>query len=427
VHATATQVYFLVRSLLKSHLFSLSLTDTHCRAIESENVVVASSFESSLEICSTREDVEGVYLIGGAALFKKAMSMKQCETIYLTQVEKEFDCDVHMDPIQRSQYALLEQSEKIIENDIAYSFSTYQRIPYIPIAEREDPTHEEWQYLDLIHSIITSGDEKGDRTGTGTLAKFGCQMRFSLRNDIFPLLTTKRVFWRGVAEELLWFVAGSTNAELLSAKGVRIWDANGSREFLDQRGLSHREVGDLGPVYGFQWRHFGAEYKTMHDDYTGKGVDQLAKCIEQIKNNPTDRRIVLTAWNPADLTVMALPPCHMFCQFYVANGELSCQMYQRSCDMGLGVPFNIASYALLTRMIAQVCGLKPGEFIHTLGDAHVYRNHVGPLLEQLNRQPRAFPKLNISGDATDIDSFRFEHFQIVDYKPWATIKMQMAV
>lgn len=200
---------------------------------------------------------------------------------------------------------------------------------------------------------------------------------------LYCYLNPLQVFWRGVCEELLWFVSGSTNANLLAAKDIHIWDGNGSREFLDSRGLSHHEEGDLGPVYGFQWRHFGAVYEGMNADYTGKGIDQLKRCIQSIVSNPEDRRIILTAWNPSDVDKMALPPCHMFCQFYVANNELSCQMYQRSADMGLGVPFNIASYALLTRMVAQVCGLKCGDFVHTIGDAHVYLNHIDGLREQL--------------------------------------------
>eukprot|EP00127_Corallochytrium_limacisporum_P004787 Clim_evm2s177 gene=Clim_evmTU2s177 len=293
--------------------------------------------------------------------------------------------------------------------------------------ETQKPNLEERQYLELVEKIINEGSRKGDRTGTGTLSIFGAQMRFSLRDDIFPLLTTKRVFWRGVAEELLWFVSGDTNAKTLSDKNVKIWDANGSREFLDNRGLTDREEGDLGPVYGFQWRHFGAEYTTMHDDYTGKGVDQLAEVIQTLQENPNCRRMIISAWNPADLPKMALPPCHMMCQFYVADGELSCQLYQRSCDMGLGVPFNIASYALLTRMVAQVCDLKPGDFVHTLGDAHVYINHVEALKEQLKREPRPFPKLRINPSVTDIDGFRMEHFELIDYNPMGRIKMDMAV
>lgn len=287
--------------------------------------------------------------------------------------------------------------------------------------------HDEMQYLELIQHIIDHGSKKEDRTGTGTLSIFGAQMRFSLRNNVFPLLTTKRVFWRGVAEELFWFVSGCTNANELSKKGIHIWDANGSREFLDKQGLHHREVGDLGPVYGFQWRHFGATYDNMHTNYDGQGVDQLADVIHKIKNNPDDRRIIMSAWNPVDLPNMALPPCHSFVQFYVCNGELSCQLYQRSGDMGLGVPFNIASYSLLTYMIAHVCGLKPGDFVHTLGDAHVYLNHIEALKKQLQREPRPFPTLEIAHDVPDIDSFSLDKFKITGYDPHPTIKMQMAV
>lgn len=287
--------------------------------------------------------------------------------------------------------------------------------------------HDELQYLKLIQNILDNGTRKEDRTGTGTISIFGAQMRFSLRNNNFPLLTTKRVFWRGVAEELLWFVRGCTNAKELSNKGVHIWDANGSRDFLDKQGLQHREEGDLGPVYGFQWRHFGAKYINMHTNYEGQGVDQLACVIDKIKNNPDDRRIIMSAWNPVDLPSMALPPCHSFVQFYVVNGELSCQLYQRSGDVGLGVPFNIASYSLLTFMIAHVCGLKPGDFVHTLGDAHVYLNHIEALKLQLKREPLPFPTLTIKRDVPDIDSFKFEDFEIIGYKPHPTIKMKMAV
>lgn len=222
---------------------------------------------------------------------------------------------------------------------------------------QEEKKHDEDQYLDLIRHIIAKGVKRGDRTGVGTLSVFGSQMRFDLRES-FPLLTTKRVFWRAVAEELLWFIRGSTNAKDLQDKNIHIWDGNSTREFLDGMGFTDREVGDLGPVYGFQWRHFGAEYKTCHDDYSGQGIDQLQEVIDTIKTRPHDRRIIMSAWNAIDIPKMALPPCHCLVQFYVANGELSCQLYQRSADMGLGIPFNIASYALLTYMIAHICGLK---------------------------------------------------------------------
>jgi len=287
--------------------------------------------------------------------------------------------------------------------------------------------HEEKQYLDLVRRIIDQGNQRGDRTGTGTRSLFGAQMRFSLRDGTFPLLTTKRVFYRGIAEELFWFIRGSTDARQLQEKNVRIWDGNSSRQFLDSIGLTDREEGDLGPVYGFQWRHFGAEYTNMHADYTGQGVDQLANVINMIKNRPTDRRILMCAWNPSDLDKMALPPCHCLVQFYVANDELSCQLYQRSADMGLGVPFNIASYALLTVMIAHVTGLKAGDFVHTLGDAHVYNNHVTALQTQLEREPRPFPKININRKVENIEDFNIDDFEISGYDPHPKIAMDMAV
>jgi len=302
--------------------------------------------------------------------------------------------------------------------------------PNMPKSEEAEKSpverHEEYQYLEAIQKILRDGTLKSNRTGIDTKAIFGMQQRYSLDNT-FPLLTTKRVFWRGILEELLWFIRGSTNAKELSDKNVHIWDANGSREFLDSRGLQHLQEGDLGPVYGFQWRHFGAEYTTMNDDYTEKGVDQLKGVIEKIRNNPNDRTIIMCAWNPKDVPRMALPPCHCLVQFFVADGKLSCQLYQRSADMGLGVPFNIASYALLTCMIAHVTNLKPGEFVHTLGDAHVYVNHIEPLKEQLTREPRPFPKLIIKRQVENIEDFRVEDFEIEGYEPHKKIKMDMAV
>ena len=293
------------------------------------------------------------------------------------------------------------------------------------MAEAAAP-HQEQQYLDLLRELITTGDERVDRTGVGTFGKFGKQLRFDLRTE-FPLLTTKKVFWRGVVEELRWFISGSTNAKILQDKQIRIWDGNSSREFLDRLGLTDREEGDLGPVYGFQWRHFGAKYTNTHADYTGMGVDQLAKIIHTIKTNPTDRRIILSAWNPADLHLMALPPCHMFAQFYVNRGELSCQVYLRSCDMGLGAPFNIASYALLTVMMAHVTKLAPGDVTFVMGDCHVYKTHVEALKGQIERSPNALPKLRIVREVTSIDEFTFDDFELTGYEPHPPIKMEMAV
>lgn len=299
--------------------------------------------------------------------------------------------------------------------------------------EPETVNTEELQYLDLCKRIIEEGEFRPDRTGTGTYSIFAPpQLRFNLRDNAFPLLTTKRVFTKGIILELLWFIAGCTDGKKLSEQGVKIWEGNGSREYLDSIGLTDRREGDLGPIYGFQWRHFGARYKTCDDDYTGQGVDQLQNVIDKLKTNPYDRRIIMSAWNPADFALMALPPCHIFSQFYVnfpKNGkpQLSCLLYQRSCDMGLGVPFNIASYALLTIMIAHICDMEPGEFIHTLGDAHVYKDHVDALKEQISRTPRAFPKLFIKRKVESIDDFKYDDFEIVDYHPHPKIQMKMSV
>ncbi|CAL4993365.1 unnamed protein product [Urochloa decumbens] len=534
-----------------------------------ENVVICGSMKSALEMLASTPyclSIERVFVIGGGQVLREFLNGPACEAIHLTDVQSTIECDTFIPPIDFSVFQPWYSSFPVVESNIRHSFVTIVRVRQ-SLAKTHDSNgkestevdskndkfetenfsflpkmifdrHEEYHDLNLVEDIIRSGAQKNDRTGTGTLSKFGCQMRFNLRKS-FPLLTTKRVFWRGVVEELLWFISGSTNAKVLQERvtelhishsltwyqssrlfwilpppapvftgelpspagdgvfsspplpfapflfpppppipcsgprlrpllwppppppsrsgrrrapycssaavlfqlapplsssslgrhrsrsdagsafwlvhrvahfsfpnGVHIWDGNASREYLDSVGLAHREEGDLGPVYGFQWRHFGAQYTDMHADYTGKGFDQLMDVIDKIKNNPDDRRIILSAWNPSDLKTMALPPCHMFAQFYVENGELSCQMYQRSADMGLGVPFNIASYSLLTYMIAQVCDLSPGDFVHT---------------------PKPFPILKINPSKKDIDSFKASDFKLVGYDPHQKIEMKMAV
>lgn len=396
-----------------------------------DDVLIAGSLNAAAELLQSR-NMTVVYVIGGASVYKAALENPVWSArVYLTDVSGEYDADRHFPvdlDVEKSAFELVSMSADVEEAGTKYRMKEFIRKRTINSAVPTplcQTTHEEYQYLNLVRRIIDTGASKGDRTGTGTLSLFGEQMRFNLRNS-FPLLTTKRVFWRGVAEELFWFIKGHTNANLLSEKGVRIWDGNGSREFLDSRGFHDRDVGDLGPVYGFQWRHFGAEYSNMHADYSGKGVDQLAEVIDKIKNNPNDRRILLSAWNAAATEEMALPPCHLLAQFYVANGELSCQMYQRSCDMGLGVPFNIASYALLTCLLAKVTGLKPGDFVHVLGDAHVYGNHVEALKEQIERAPREFPRLRIA-DRERIEDFCMDDLTLEGYEPHKPIAMKMAV
>lgn len=259
------------------------------------------------------------------------------------------------------------------------------------------------QYLDLLQDIMDNGVDKIDRTGVGTRSVFGRQMRFDLSKG-FPLVTTKKVHLKSIIYELLWFIKGDTNVKYLQDNGVRIWN-----EWAD-------ENGDLGPVYGSQWRN-----------WNGEGIDQLAEVIERIKNNPNDRRMIVTAWNPSKIGQMKLPPCHMLFQFYVANGKLSCMLYQRSCDMFLGVPFNIASYALLTMMIAQVSGLKAGEFIHTLGDTHIYHNHFEQVKEQLSRTPLPLPTMKINPLIKDINDFKYDDFELVGYESYGVLKGKVAV
>ena len=262
------------------------------------------------------------------------------------------------------------------------------------------------QYLDLLRHIRANGVMKEDRTGTGTQSVFGYQMRFDL-SEGFPLLTTKKVHLKSIIYELLWFIAGDTNVKYLQDHGVTIWD-----EWAD-------ENGELGPVYGHQWRSWPAP--------DGRTIDQLSMVIDTIKKNPDSRRLLVSAWNPGEVDKMALPPCHCLFQFYVAGGKLSCQLYQRSADVFLGVPFNIASYALLTLMIAQVCGLEPGEFVHTTGDTHIYRNHFDQVALQLSREPRPLPRMLLNPDVKSVFDFKYEDFTLEGYDPWPAIKAPVAV
>uniref|UniRef100_A0A0G4HTD0 Bifunctional dihydrofolate reductase-thymidylate synthase n=1 Tax=Chromera velia CCMP2878 TaxID=1169474 RepID=A0A0G4HTD0_9ALVE len=448
-----------------------------------ESVKLVKSLREALSLLQgdLRDRTEAVFIIGGASVYKAAFESGVVSRVFWTRIGVDIECDTFVPKFwsedeegetdgkeggekETPKFRLVSLSESRAENGVPFDFavleneetvrsewqerqredsssslsflSKFQRkenkdekeklVPVEVFPLLRDRRHEELQYLDLIAELINFGVVQDDRTGVGVRSKFGRMMRFDLR-ETFPLLTTKRVFWRGVVEELLWFVRGDTNAKNLSDKKVRIWDANGSREFLDGRGLQHREEGDLGPVYGFQWRHFGAAYKDMHADYSGEGVDQLSSVVETLKKNPNDRRLIVSAWNPSDLPKMALPPCHLLFQFYAANGELSCSLYQRSCDVGLGVPFNIASYSLLTMMVAQATGLKAREFVHFLGHTHVYKNHVEPLKTQLKRTPRPFPVLKINPEKKDLDSFDASDFELDGYRPWGKIEMEMAV
>lgn len=271
-------------------------------------------------------------------------------------------------------------------------------------------------YLNLVIQILSKGNDKMDRTGFGTLSLFQHQMRIDISGANFPLLTTKRMSFKNIAEELFWFLKGETNSKTLSEKGVKIWDAN-----------AEKTGGDLGPIYGYQWNHFGAQYVDCKTDYKDQGVNQIDKAISMIKNDPNSRRIIVCAWNPVDIEKMALPPCHILFQFYVHDGKLDCGMYQRSADVGLGLPYNIASYALLTKMVASVTGTEANELIINTGDTHIYNNHIEPLKEQIKRSPKGNPRLVIKKLKTEIRDYCLEDFEIENYDPHPAVKMDMNV
>ncbi|KAL2498392.1 Bifunctional dihydrofolate reductase-thymidylate synthase 1 [Abeliophyllum distichum] len=441
-----------------------------------ENVITCGSIPSALKLLAEPPYnilIEKVFMIGGGQILGEALNAPECDAIHMTEIESHMECDTFIPPIDLSVYQPWYSSAPEVENNIRYCFVTFVRLKTSTGGPNSIPEvrcngsildfkkfkvlnftflpkiifekHEEFLYLKLVQDIISNGNDKGDRTGTGTLSKFGCQMRFNLRKS-FPLLTTKFLKPTLVIDACYgsWCsccTEGFFGEELLKSFCGLLVDQPMLRFYKKKTfiygtemhpgntltGLADREDGDLGPVYGFQWRHFGARYTNMHADYTGQGFDQLLDAIDKIKNKPDDRRIILSAWNPSDLKLMALPPCHMFAQFYVANGELSCQMYQRSADMGLGVPFNIASYALLTCMIAHVCGLVPGDLIHVIGDAHVYKTHISPLQEQLKKIPKPFPILKINPQTKDIDSFMAADFELINYEPHQKLEMKLAV
>jgi len=305
---------------------------------------------------------------------------------------------------------------------------------------RKEKQHEEYKYLHLLARILNEGVVKGDRTGTGTKSLFGTQLSFDVSNS-FPILTTKKVYWKGVVEELLWFIRGETDSKKLEAKGVKIWTGNTSREFLDKKGLDYPE-GEIGPGYGFQWRKWGEDYGTWsfydkektkvsgHSSNSKSGIDQLANVINTLKKNPNDRRMIVSAWNVAEIDKMALPPCHLLYQFDVSDGKLNCMWTQRSCDTLLGIPFNISSYALLMCLVAKVVGLQPGKLTFSGGDTHLYLNHLEQAKEQIARTPFPFPQLNIKKDIKsleDIENLQFGDIELVGYQSHAAIKAPMAI
>ncbi|KAJ0085710.1 hypothetical protein Patl1_09191 [Pistacia atlantica] len=390
-----------------------------------EDVVICKSIPSALELLAEVPyylSIEKVFVIGGGQILREGLNAPGCYAIHITEIENSIECDTFISAIDLSLFQPWYSSQPFVENSIRFSFVTYVRVRNLAngdlIARNKMEwsssdfnkfwvkkftflpklifkRHEEYIYLRLVQEIISSGNQKRDSTGTDTLSIFGCQMKFNLRRT-FPLLTTKNVLWEGVIEKLLCL------------------------------SLSEREDGDLGPIDGLQERHFGARDTNTHADYAGQGYDQLLDVIDKIKNRPDDKRIILAAWNPSDLKLMNRLPCHIFAQFSITNGELSCQMYQCSGDMAIGVPFNIASYALLTSMIAHVCDLVPGDFIHVIGDAYAYKTHIRVLQEQLQQRPKPFPILRINPEKKDIVSFVASDFELIGYNPHK-MEMKMAV
>ena len=364
-------------------------------------------------------------VIGGAALFADALSparvtARQCTIVYHTTVKTSYPHDVAF----RYDFASAFAFQEVIDEDEECCWTKYYGY--------NATQHEEWAYLKLVHEILTRGNPRSVPSGAPpmeTMAVFGRSLRFSLRDGTVPLLVTKRVFWKGVVEELLWFIRGCTDARELAARGVHIWDANASRAALDARGFQDRDEGDLGPIYGFQWRHYGATYRGPHACYDGEGVDQLAALVNGIRAAPHARTHLLTAWNPVTIPDMALPPCHVLAQFFVESGNatLSCMVYMRSSDVGLGLPFNMASYALLTHLIAHVCKLVPWELVLVLGDTHVYTAHIPGLRTQLERVPcTPFPKVTLSASAR-LEDFTYERIVLEGYEPAQAIPLPLIV
>ena len=369
-------------------------------------------------------DIEKLFIIGGGQIYESLIPY--ANEVYINHILVNYQ-DKEGDTYSYFPSKLLKDYFKLEHSDLL-TVSKKRKIPFIYkyYKSKTNTTSEECRYLNNLVNILIDGARRETRSGV-TISKFGLNMRFSLRDNTIPILTTKKMFTRGILEELFWFLKGDVDSKHLEDKRVNIWRGNSSREYLDSIGLNEYREGECGPIYGFQWRHFNADYKGPDATYKGTGVDQLAEVIRQIRENPTSRRMIMSAWNPVQLKDMCLPPCHVLYQFYVDDGHLSCSMYQRSGDMFLGIPFNIASTSFLTIMLAHITGLKPGEIFHTIGDAHIYGDHISQVYKQISRKPYPFPKCYILGDVRNIEDFSIENFDIVGYKSHPKITAKMSV
>ena len=421
---------------------NIVISKNHIEEVKKENVLCFSNFELVLQYLMENNHGK-IFIIGGESIFQEVIKkyFDSIDLIYQTQIIDHVSQslyssrkDVSYSNIPLIEYVLTKKMENIhsiqknedgllfdfeknqyLSKNVNYIENIYQNVNNINI--------QEYQYLNLLEEILKEGSKKESRNSI-VYSSFGSKMKFDLREG-FPLLTTKKMPWKTVLRELLWFIRGSTSNQELQEKNVHIWDGNASKEFLKSRGLDHYEEGDLGPIYGFQWRHFGAEYNNHTSDYTGKGVDQLQWIIDEIKSNPTSRRIILNAWNPMDLNKMALPPCHVMVQFNIDDKFIDAQLYQRSGDMFLGVPFNIASYSFLLHIIGKITGYIPRYFIHIIGDTHIYENHIDAVKCQLERIPSQFPMLEINQSIESIDKIDESYFKILNYNYFPSIKAEM--
>lgn len=407
--------------------------------ILSSTLQISSENESNIHVCRTFDDMLNlikniktketqVWFIGGARIYSEALERGIVSKLFLTKIHGSFEgCDTFLERDNLASQFHVHSSSTITDTNISETNSDGTHVKYLLSFKELHRVTEENQYIELIQNILENGIIKKDRTGVGTQSIFGANMRFSLENGIIPLLTTKRVFWRGIVEELLWFLRGSTNVSELQKKNVHIWDGNTTRAFLDSIGLQHLEENDAGASYSFQWRHFGAKYVDCHTNYEGQGFDQVKHIIHELRHNPNSRRILLSGWNPCDLDKTCLPCCHVSYLFTVREGKLSCLLFQRSADVGCGVPFNIASASLFTHMLAHICNLKPGELVYTIGDAHIYLNHIDKLKTQCSRIPRLFPNISLSEDVNEIEDFTSDNIHLQSYTPHGKIKLAMAV
>lgn len=436
------------RDITKNHIVImgrktwLSLPDKFKPLPNRVNVILSSTMKiwqgpADVHICNSKESLDillndlhaikperEIFFIGGADIYSMAINQYSIDKYYLTEVYQDYECDVFFPQIPVDRYTL-KNSQIHHEKDIIYRFMDYELKPKDELPK----IHSECQYFDLAKKILTEGKYRKERTGVGTLSIFDQKLTFDNIDQEFPLLTSKRVFWRGVCKELTdLFLKGKSDAKILQTQGIKIWDGNSNRKYLDSIGQPDREEGDLGEFYGVQWKHWGVDYKDCKTDYTGQGFDQIEDVVKQIKNSPCSRRIIISAWNVAKLKNMCLPPCHVLYMFYVDTEQktLSCTMFQRSADVFLGLPFNIASTALLTTFFAKTCDLRPKQISIQIGDAHIYVNHIKQMQEQITRVPYKFPTVEIKQSKSNVSDYEWEDIILKDYKCHGKLVGEMA-